>query len=75
MKTFTYEVAGFEFFDVKAFGEAWKAAKAKATELNAAIYRTVEEDEEKAVREVYCNAGFFDNVKYATENDVKIWGL
>ena len=40
-KEFIYNVAGNEYRDTEAFGQAWKAAKAKAIEVHAAIYRTV----------------------------------
>lgn len=71
MKKFIYDVAGFEFEDTEAFGEAWKQAKAKATELHCAIYRTVIKHEE--TREVYYNGGCFNSIRFATEDNVKVW--
>ena len=50
MKKFVYEVAGYEFVGETAWGEAWKQAKAKATELHAAIYRTVIEGRNPGTR-------------------------
>ena len=41
MKKFVYQVAGFEFVDSVAFGEAWKEAKRIATAYHVAIYRLV----------------------------------
>ena len=72
MKTYIYEVAGFEFIDNKAFGEAWENAKQKATENHVAIYRTVKSGEKES-REVYLKMRYFDDVNWASERDVKIW--
>ena len=58
MKKFVYQVEGFEFVDIEAFGKAWKEAKAKAAELHAAVYRLVI-DGEKVRQEVYVKAGCF----------------
>ena len=69
MKTFIYKVAGFEFPDTEAFGDGWKAAKAKATELHAPIYRTVREERE----EVYYKGGCFNSIKFATPDSVMVF--
>ena len=65
MKKFFYEVAGHEFCGETAWGDAWKQAKAKATELNAAIYRTITEGDKEPRHEVYCTAGLFLSTRYA----------
>ena len=44
MKKFVYQIAGFEYVGDKAFGNAWKQARAKATELHVGIYRLVIKD-------------------------------
>lgn len=72
MKKFIYDVAGFEFEDTEAFGKAWKQAKVKATELHAAIYRTVIKGEIER-REVYYKGGCFNSIRFATEDNVKVW--
>lgn len=72
MKKFVYQVAGFEFTDTVAFGEAWKEAKAKATELHAPVYRLVIKGE--AVRqEVFYTSGCFNSIEFATTHSVKIF--
>jgi len=71
-KKFIYDVAGYTFEDTEAFGKAWKAAKEKATTLHCAIYRTVRKGETER-REVFFNGGCFNNVKYATSNNVMIF--
>lgn len=40
-KDFFYHVSGTEFHDTVAFGDAWKKAKALATEEHCTIERTV----------------------------------
>jgi len=73
MKKFFYEVAGYEFCGDTAWGDAWKQAKAKATELNVAIYRTITEGDKEPRHEVYCTGGLFLSTKYAKPEDVKIF--
>lgn len=73
MKKFFYEVAGYEFCGETAWGEAWKQAKAKATELHVGIYRTVVEDDKEPRHEVFCTAGLFLSTRYAKAEDVKIF--
>ena len=75
MKKFFYEVAGYEFCGETAWGDAWKQAKTKATELNAAIYRTITEGDKEPRHEVYCTGGLFLSTKYAKPEDVKIFWL
>lgn len=72
MKKFVYQVAGFEWVDTVAFGEAWKQAKVKAAELHTPIYRLVIKNNE-AVQEVYYNGGCFNSVRFATKENVKIF--
>lgn len=73
MKIFVYDVGAFEYRDVVAFGDAWKQAKAKATELHLAIYRDVILDGDTIRREVYLTGGVFIGIDYATADNIKIW--
>ena len=70
-KKFVYQVAGFEWEDTEAFGKAWRQAKAKATELHAAVYRLVIKGEDVR-QEVYYTGGCFNSIKFATPENVKI---
>ena len=72
MKKFVYQVAGFEFVDSVAFGEAWKEAKRVATACHSAIYRLVIKGEE-VKQEVYYKAGCFNSIKFATADNVAIF--
>lgn len=72
MKKFVYQVAGFEFVDTEAFGTAWREAKVKATELNAAIYRLVIKGED-VQQQVYLKAGCFLTTDLATADAVKVF--
>lgn len=72
MKKFVYQVMGYEFEDTVAFGEAWKSAKAKATELHAPIYRLVIKGE-TVKQEVYLKAGCFLTVELADTSHAKIF--
>lgn len=72
MKKFVYQVAGFEFTDTVAFGEAWKEAKAKAVELHVPIYRLVIEDE-KVREEVFVKSGCFLRSDLALIKNVMIF--
>jgi len=56
MKKFVYQVAGFEYVGFEAFGDAWKQARAKATELHAGVYRLVIKGE-IVKQEVLVNGG------------------
>ena len=69
---FVYQVAGFEWVDTEAWGTAWKEAKAKATELHAAIYRLYIKGE-RVSQEVYYKGGCFNTVRFATPDNVKIF--
>jgi hypothetical protein len=71
-KKFVYQVAGFEFVDSVAFGEAWKEAKAKATELHTAVYRLVIKGED-VKQEVYYKGGCFNSIKFATADNVMVF--
>ena len=71
-KMFIYDVAGYTFEDIEAFGKAWKAAKEKATALHCAIYRTVRKGETER-REVFFKGGCFNDVKYADIHEVMIF--
>lgn len=71
-KKFVYQVAGFEFVDSIAFGEAWKEAKAKAAELHTAVYRLVIKGEQIR-QEVYYKGGCFNNIRFATDENVMIF--
>lgn len=71
-KKFVYQVAGFEWVDTEAFGTAWKQAKAKATELHAAVYRLIIKGED-VKQEVYYKGGCFNSIKFATADNVKIF--
>lgn len=73
MKTFVYYVADRMWIDHEAFGEAWRQAKAYASELHAVIYRDVMKAEEVIRQEVYYKGGVFNSVKFAREDNVKIW--
>jgi len=72
MKKFVYQVAGFEFVDSVAFGEAWKEAKRVATAYHAAIYRLVIKGED-VKQEVYYKSGCFNSIKFATTDNVTIF--
>ncbi len=72
-KTFIYKVAGYEFRDTKAFGQAWREARAKATELHCGIFREVEEDEAEIRYEFYANGGAFLNMRFYTEKKLAIF--
>jgi len=71
-KKFIYNVAGYTFEDTEAFGNAWRAAKEKATALHCAIYRTTRKGETER-REVFIKAGCFNNIEYVTSREVKIF--
>lgn len=72
MKTFIYQVCGFEFTDSVAFGEAWREAKMKAAASNAAIYRLIINGE-SVKQEVYTKAGCFLSTKYVQPEQVLIF--
>lgn len=72
MKKFIYDVAGFEFEDTEAFGDAWKNAKDLATKKHVAIYRTVINGE-KETREIYVKAGCFLPISLVMLKNVMIF--
>jgi len=68
-KRFYYMVqGGYEFFDGQCFGQAWKDAKAKASELHVAVFRRVEQDGKDDRFEVYLKGGCFLPVGMVGEN-------
>lgn len=73
MKKFYYQVKSYEWEDVEAFGSAWQAAKAKAAELHAPIYRELSKDGDRYKQEVYCTAGCFLRVDLARPQDIKVF--
>ena len=72
MKKFVYQIAGFEYVGDKAFGNAWKQARAKATELHVGIYRLVIKDG-IVKQEVLVNGGCFLPVTYAKPEQILIF--
>lgn len=72
MKKFVYQVAGWEFVDTVAFGEAWREAKFKASQLHEPIYRLVI-DGEKVRQEVYVKAGCFLRVDLAMIKNILVF--
>lgn len=72
MKKFVYQVADFEYVGFEAFGDAWKQARAKATELHAGIYRLVIKGD-IIKQEVLVNGGCFLSVEYAKPEQVLIF--
>ena len=73
MKRFVYDVAGFEFEDTVAFGQAWRDAKAFAKERGVAIYRTIIRNDEVGEWEVYCKSGCFLPVRMVERDSVAIF--
>ena len=71
-KKFTYQVAGFEYVGDEAFGDAWRQARAKATELHAAIYREVSKGD-VVKKEVFVNGGCFLSIDRVTTDEVLIF--
>jgi hypothetical protein len=73
MKKFIYQVgSSFEYVGFEAFGDAWKQARDKATELHVSIYRLVIKDE-NIKQEVYVNGGCFLSVAYAKPENIHIF--
>ena len=60
MKVFSYNVGSYEWRDSVAWGDAWRAAKTKATELHKPIYRCVMKNADDMVGswEVFCGDCF-----------------
>lgn len=76
-KYFIYVVEGTEFDDTEAFGQAWKNAKALATELHAPIYRyditETWDGKEKIEERVYLKAGILLPTNRANPEDIKVF--
>lgn len=72
MKKFVYQVAGYEFVDSIAFGEAWKEAKRVATVYNMPVYRLVIKGD-SVKQEVFTKGGCFLNVALATAENAAIF--
>jgi len=72
MKKFVYQVAGFEYVGFEAFGDAWKQARTKATELHAGVYRLVIKGE-IVKQEVLVNGGVFLSVDCVQPEQVLIF--
>lgn len=72
MKKFVYQVAGFEFEDTVAFGNAWKQAKLEAASKNCAVYRLVIKND-KVDQEVFCKGGCFLSVDLVQPHGVCIF--
>lgn len=72
MKKFVYQVAGFEWVDTEAFGNGWKQAKEKATELHAAVYRLVVNGD-KTRQEFFADGGCFLPVCYQDHVKTRIF--
>lgn len=72
MKQFIYQVNEFEFIDIEAFGEAWKQAKVKATELHCPIFREVVNGD-RVKRQVYYSGGLFNSIEFMREDNVKVF--
>ena len=76
-KTFIYQVynSGYEFRGPDAWGQAWKDAKAVATELHTGIFRIVEQEGKEPRYEYYAKGGVFLNVRfYEGPHDLRIFG-
>ena len=69
MKTYIYNVNCREFQGEEPFGQAWKAAKAYATEVHAPIYRKVVEIHE----EVFLECGAFIGISHAKPDSIKVF--
>ena len=75
MKTikFIYKVAGFKWEDTVAFGEAWRAAKAKAAELHQPIFRSVVKANGTIHEQVFYNGGVFNSVEFMGCDNVRVF--
>lgn len=72
MKKFVYQVAGFEYVGYEAFGDAWKQARAKATELHTAVYRLVIQNGQ-VKQDVFTRGGCFLPVTHAQSSCVMVF--
>ena len=71
-KTFIYMVNGNEYTDTKAFGQAWKDAKAQATADHTMITRLVINGEDERC-EFFAKGGVFLNERFYTEEKAFIF--
>lgn len=71
-KKFVYQVAGLEFVDTEAFGEAWKMAKAAASQFHVPVFRLVIKGGD-VKQEVYYKGGCFNSIKFITSDNVMIF--
>lgn len=71
-KTFIYNVNDTLFEDTKAFGQAWKNAKAFATKEHTTITRTVVTNNETRY-EFFAKGGCFLSERFYTEEKIKIF--
>lgn len=71
-KTFIYMVNGNEFIDTKAFGQAWKDAKAVAKAEHCGIYRSIVEGD-NIRNEFFAKGGCFLNEKFFEDGRIEIF--
>lgn len=72
---FVYLVGDYAYGDTEAFGDAWRDAKAKATELHKPIYREVYTARYVGLQ-VYLTGGFFVNCgseRLFSDNAIKVF--
>ena len=67
MKKFVYQVAGWEFVDTVAFGEAWREAKFRATQLRLVIQNG------QVKQDVFTRGGCFLPVTCAQSSQVMVF--
>ena len=72
MKKFVYQVAGYEYVGSEAFGDAWRQAKTKATELHTAVYRLVIQNGQ-IKQDVFTRGGCFLPVMCAQSSQVMVF--
>lgn len=72
MKKFVYQVVSYEYVGSEAFGDAWRQAKAKATELHAAVYRLVIQNGQTR-QDVFTRSGCFLPVACAQSSRVMVF--
>lgn len=72
MKTYIYIVNGTEFTDTTPWGQAWKDAKAMATEEHTVIERIIVNGN-TIKYEIYVNGGCFLTDKEDAREIAKIW--
>jgi len=72
MKKFVYQVADYEYVGSEAFGDAWRQARAKATELHTAVYRLVIQNGQ-VKQDVFTRGGCFLPVTCAQSSCVMVF--